>query len=82
MARRKAKIGHRRLVDETAAAEYLGAQSTELKGARCTGRGRFAALPFFRIGTRIRYDLSDLDRYLDGCYVEPGRAVEPPERAA
>jgi hypothetical protein len=81
MARRKAKIGHRQLVDETVAAEYLGAQSTELKGARCTGKGRFAALPYYRIGARIRYDQADLDAYLDSCRVEPVRAVEP-ERAA
>jgi hypothetical protein len=78
MARpKKAKIGHRQLVDEVAAAEYLSCQSTELKGSRCTGRGRFAALPFYRIGARIRYDLSDLDAYLDSCRVEPVRAVEP-----
>lgn len=52
----------RDLVDEKAAAEILGTTPGTLSVWRSTGR---YALPFVKVGRKVRYRLSDLETWLD-----------------
>lgn len=57
----------RRLLDEAEAAAYLGVSRALLRKQRMQGTlpGGIPAVPFIRIGKRgIRYDVSDLDRWI------------------
>ncbi|MBT9748535.1 helix-turn-helix domain-containing protein [Desulfovibrio desulfuricans] len=51
-----------RWIDVQAAASYLGCSKSTLDKDRVTGTLR---IPFTRLGRRILYDTSDLDRYLE-----------------
>lgn len=55
------------VVSEREAALFLGLAIRTLQNRRWRG------LPprFMRLGRSIRYRLSDLEAYLDGCLVEP-----------
>lgn len=48
-------------VDDKRAAEILGVSPGTLGVWRCTGRYR---LPFFKVGRRVRYRVSDLEAWL------------------
>jgi hypothetical protein len=58
-------------VTERAAAELLSVSVVTLRNAR-RGRGLLTSIPYFKIGKLIRYDITDLLRYLDTCRVTPG----------
>lgn len=51
-----------RWVDVQAAAAYLGCSKSTLDKDRVTGCLR---IPFTRLGRRVLYDTSDLDKYLE-----------------
>lgn len=44
------------------AAEFLGVEEQTLAAWRCTNR---YPLPFIRVGRKIRYRISDLERFLE-----------------
>ena len=48
-------------LDPEGAAEFLGLQEQTLAAWRCTKR---YDLPFIRVGRRIRYRISDLEKFL------------------
>lgn len=50
------------LVDEKAAADILGVSGGTLSVWRSTGR---YALPYVKVGRRVRYRLSDLEKWLE-----------------
>lgn len=58
--------GARKLVDSTAAAAYLAVHPATLR--RLTDQQK---IKVYRVGRSVRYDLADLDRYLDACSVDP-----------
>lgn len=49
------------LVDTVPAADYLGVKPHTLEIWRVTGR---YALPFIRVGRKVKYRIADLDRFL------------------
>jgi len=51
-----------RLVDEHEAAAILGLSVKTLRRWRWAGR----ELPFVKLGSAVRYDLADLQAYIDG----------------
>jgi len=57
----------RRLVSEREAAKYIDFSVSYLRQARTNGnlKGRTPAPPFVRVGRSVRYDLEDLD-----CWIE------------
>lgn len=58
--------GERRLLNETAAAQYLAVSRSYLRRARMDGpvAGRTPGPPFIRIGAAVRYDIRDLDLWI------------------
>jgi excisionase family DNA binding protein len=67
--------GARELVDTTAAAGYLAVHPNTLRRLVAEGHVRF-----YRVGRSVRFDVADLDRYLDSCAVEPWRRRRPTPR--
>ncbi len=57
---------------ESEAAVYLGISKSTLRQGRCDGRrnNRMPPPPYLRIGRKILYDISDLDRWLSGFRIE------------
>ncbi|MFY7751954.1 MAG: helix-turn-helix domain-containing protein [Exiguobacterium acetylicum] len=53
-------VAKRRLYTSTKAAEFLGVSVRTLWTLRNTGK-----IPFVRVGESIRYELSDLESYVD-----------------
>lgn len=67
------RMSDRRLLTEEEAARYLGVSRGFLRISRMDGnrRKRTPAPPFVKIGTRgIRYDLIDLDEWIDAHKVQ------------
>lgn len=66
-------IAERRLLTETEAARYLGLSRSFLAQSRCDGnlKGRAQAPPFVQCGRAIRYDVADLDDWIDANRVSP-----------
>jgi excisionase family DNA binding protein len=60
--------GTRKLIDTATAARYLAVHPATLR--RLVDQHR---IKVYRVGRSVRFDLGDLDRYLDGCAVEPRR---------
>jgi hypothetical protein len=54
----QAKRGRRELGTEVEQAKELGISPVTLKVSRSTGVGDFATLRWYRIGNKIRYDLT------------------------
>lgn len=54
----KVKHGRRELGTEAEQAEELGISPVTLKVARSTGVGDFASLRWYKIGSKVRYDLT------------------------
>jgi len=63
----------RRLLNTTQAAQYLGRSPAGMRKARCDGRreGYADSPPFLKIGSRVYYDIRDLDTWIDAHRVEP-----------
>jgi predicted DNA-binding transcriptional regulator AlpA len=68
----------RRLVRGPDAAKYIGMSDIYLRKSRCDGTryGHTPAPPFVRIGRAIRYDIADLDAFIEAHKHEP---ASPPE---
>lgn len=64
-----------RLLTERDAAAYIGFSRAFLANARSYGDlpGRTAAPPFIKIGRIIRYDLRDLDSWIEAHRKKNGR---------
>jgi predicted DNA-binding transcriptional regulator AlpA len=58
-----------RLLNTRAAAGYLGIASTTLEHARSRALPGFPA--FVRVGGQVRYDLRDLERYIESQKTTP-----------
>lgn len=58
--------GAKKLVDTRAAAAYLAVHPNTLR--RLVDQRK---IKVYRPGRSVRFDLADLDRYLDVCSVEP-----------
>lgn len=56
-----------RLMDEMEAARYIGMSAPYLRKARCEGNigNRTPAPVHLKIGNAVRYDKTDLDRWID-----------------
>ncbi|GEM_PF-1780234 len=56
-----------RLMDETEAGRYIGMSTAYLRKARCEGSigERTQAPVHLKIGNAVRYDKTDLDRWID-----------------
>ncbi len=52
-----------RLLDETEAAEYLRVAVATLRRWRWTGKN----VPFVKLGGCVRYDVEDLNAYIETC---------------
>lgn len=50
----------RKLVNEEIAAAYIGCSIHKMQRDRRTG----SAIPFIKVGRSVRYDVNDLDEYL------------------
>jgi hypothetical protein len=61
----------KRLVRTPAAAKYVGLATGTLEVDRSTGR---IGIPYFKIGGAVRYDLNDLDKFIESRRV--GEAME------
>jgi excisionase family DNA binding protein len=61
----KAKLIHRRWLNTDQAADYLGCSKNFLD----KDRSQFHRIPFSRLGRVIRYDINDLDGYLEAAKV-------------
>lgn len=48
--------------DAKESAEFLGLETQTLAAWRCSGR---YSLPYVRVGRKIRYRISDLERFLE-----------------
>ena len=66
------------LLKEAEAAQYLGLERNTLSVWRSNGR---VPLPFIRIGARVRYRMSDLQRFLDDNTVGQVAGVVHPDAA-
>lgn len=71
-----------RLLDETAAALYIGMSTAFLRADRCRGHlsGRTPGPPWLKLGRRVRYDTRDLDAWLNARRIDrthpvPGEAA-------
>ena len=53
----------KRLINEKELAEYSGFKVQTLQKWRLFGKGPI----FFKIGASVRYDLSDVERWLESC---------------
>ncbi len=63
----------RELLERKQAANYIGVKEGTLAVWATTGR---YAIPYFKVGGRVRYDKAELDRWLDSRRVgEPLVAV-------
>jgi hypothetical protein len=63
--------GKRRpLVPDTVAAERLGIRVGTLRNARSAG---LPGPPFVRLGRCVRYDLDDIENYIQAHRVDPNR---------
>lgn len=62
-----------RLVSETEAAKILGCARITLSRGRSEGprANRMPVPPYLKIGRSIRYDLSDLERFIENCRITP-----------
>lgn len=62
---------------ESEAALYIGMSRSYLRKDRCEGhrKGRTPGPPYIRVGTAIRYLVSDLDAWLNKHRVVPQRAA-------
>jgi hypothetical protein len=58
----------RQLLDEDPAAEFLGVAPSTLMTWRCTRR---YALPYIKIGRRVKYDITDLVEFIESRKVRP-----------
>jgi len=64
------------LLKETEVARLLGFHVQTLRNQRFAGTG----LPYFKIGRAVRYDMADIERYLDERRIKPRSVrVEPAE---
>ena len=68
MAKQVKREGERRLLTAREAAELLGTTINQLAQERCDPRW---GLPFVRLGRAIRYDLAELDRFIQERTVRP-----------
>lgn len=59
----------RRLVRTAEAAAMLGTTEAALREARCTGRWN---VPFVKIGASVRYDLRDIETFIEARRTMPG----------
>lgn len=61
------------LVSEKKAAEFLGTSSATLRVLRCTGAkpGGMQVPPYYKLGRAVRYDLTDLEAYVQAHRVTP-----------
>jgi predicted DNA-binding transcriptional regulator AlpA len=61
------------LIDERAAAEYIGMTTSALRvwRAQTSPRSRTVGPPFVRIGRTIRYRVTDLDAWIAAHLVDP-----------
>lgn len=57
----------RRLVSEREAARYIDFSVSYMRQSRMNGnlKGRTPAPPYIRIGRSVRYDIADLDNWID-----------------
>jgi hypothetical protein len=55
----------RQLVDENEVAATLGVPVQSLRDARARRIGELAELGYFRLGRRIRYDLAEVERFIE-----------------
>lgn len=63
----------RQFLNEEDAARHIGMSVSFLRMARCRGvlGNRTTPPPYHKIGSAIRYDLTDLDAWLAACRVDP-----------
>lgn len=61
------EILEQRLVDEETAARYLSMSQIWLRKSRCEGArsGHATAPPWIKIGRSVRYDIRDLEDWID-----------------
>jgi len=61
------------LINEQKAAEYLGTSPATLRVLRCTGAkpGGMQVPPYCKLGRAVRYDLADLEAYVQAHRVNP-----------
>ena len=52
------------LVNDIEAARLLGCAPITLRMARSTRQGGYAALPFYRMGKKVRYSVADIEAFL------------------
>jgi hypothetical protein len=71
-----------RKVDEFAAATHMGVSVSFLRNGRCRGvlGNSTPPPPHLKLGSRVLYDLADLDRWLDERKVQPGKGKAAPGR--
>lgn len=60
-------IRKRVLLTTAQAAEFLG----KSESAMCIDRCRSAGPPYFKLGRSVRYDLADLEAWLESCRIDP-----------
>ena len=58
----------RKLVKEQVVAEITGQALQTLRNDRCVGKG----FPYIRLGGSIRYDLDDVEQYIQRNRIAPG----------
>ena len=61
----------RQLVDEHVAAATLGVPVQSLRDARCRRVGVLSDLGWFRVGRRIRYDVHEMDQFIEALRARP-----------
>jgi hypothetical protein len=66
----------RRLITEADAARYMGVSRSYLANSRCSGNE--GAPAFVQHGRMIRYDLRDLEAWIEERKHKPTGAVSPP----
>lgn len=66
-----------RLLSESEAATYLGISRISLRKARCYGEipGRIPPPPVIRLGRTVRYDVRDLDAFIENHRVSTTSAL-------
>jgi len=66
-----------RLITEADAARYISMSRSYLANARSTGDlpSRTPAPPFIKLGKAIRYDLADLNKWIDQHRRKNGRSA-------
>lgn len=62
-----------KLLRDVEAAKYLGLSASTLRQSRVNGsrENRMPPPPFVRLGRSIRYDIDDLNRWINANRVEP-----------